>query len=105
MAVELPQNLEELAELINQASALYNQLQQQAQNEKVESQAAVQAAEANLTALLGPVGAAPGTDSIRAVLAYGQATIESNPGAAVFLVLVGLEQLVANQITVIKALK
>ena len=105
MAVELPQDLTELAELLNQASALYSQLQQAAQTEKVEAQAAVQNAIANLENLLGPVGAKPSQNSIRGVLAYGKATIVANPGTAFMLILQGLEIMVQNQIDLAKALK
>ena len=105
MAVELPQDLTELTELINQASALYSQLQQAAQTEKVEAQAAVQNAIANLENLLGPAGAKPSQNSIRGVLAYGKATIVANPGTAFMLILQGLEIMVQNQIDLAKALK
>lgn len=105
MAVELPQDLTELAELINQASGLYSQLQQAAQTEKAEAQAAVQNAIANLEALLGPVDAPAAQTSIRGVLAYGDPVIAANPGTAIVLVMHGLEILVENQINLAKALK
>ena len=105
MAVELPQDLNELAELINQASALYSQLQQAAQTEKAEAQAAVRNAITNLENLLGPVDEEPSQNSIRGVLAYGKAVIVANPGTAFMLILQGLEILVQNQIDLAKALK
>ena len=48
---------------------------------------------ASLQSLLGPANSAPGLTSIRAVQAYGDATIAQNPGQAVVLILAGMEEL------------
>lgn len=93
MTQVLPTTPDELRDLIRAASSALAALQQQEAQEAADNKATIGAAVAKLDALLGPVGAPAGTDSIRAVLANGDAVIEANPGVAAVLLVHGMETL------------
>lgn len=86
----------ELQELINKASDAKFQAENAAKNEAEERKVRLSEAATTLAGLLGPEGSEPGVSSIRAVLAYGEATIQAKPGVAVFLILQGMELLTAT---------
>ena len=80
----------ELQALMAQAQTLAAQKALQEQAERDLAQLTVNSAVATLTGLLGPENAEPGTDSIRAVLAFGTDAIKANVQEAVPLILEGL---------------
>lgn len=89
-------SLAELRSLANAISAQASVLEAQAVEEEKSQRDAVTGAIASLEALLGPENAAPGTDSIRAVLAFGDDAIRANASQAVPLIVHGMEQLTAT---------
>lgn len=86
----------ELQALINQASDQKFLAENAAREEAEARKQRLLVAVSELTALLGPEVAQPGMDSIRGVLAYGQEAVQTNPGQAVWLALVGMEQLTST---------
>lgn len=92
--------IEELAQLLRDATDVLNTKRAQAQADNDERREQITTAITNLEALLGPEGATPGTDSIREVLAYDDATIVANSGIAFRLILLGMESLTATTLDV-----
>lgn len=84
--------LDELRDLIGDANSRYATLEHTQQQETADLRTQIDAAIAQLDALLGPEGAPPGTDSIRAVLAYSDAEMAANAGVAFRLTFAGLAE-------------
>lgn len=105
MPITLPTNLEDLKELIEDATAAYFALQEQERQEAIQERQAIVNAISSLEALLGPVDAAPSTDSIRGVLAFGSEVIQQNASTAVPLILAGLDQLTQTTISIAKVVE
>lgn len=94
--------LEELRILIGQLATEINAREQAALDEKQNSRDQILAAKTTLEGLLGPVGAAPGTESIRAILAFGDEVIGQNVTIVVPMIIHGLEVITATMIEVTK---
>lgn len=92
----------ELQALINKASDQKFLAESAARDEAEARKQRLLAAVGELTALLGPVDAQPATDSIRGVLAFGQDTVQANPGQAAWLAIVGMEQLTSTVLDLAK---
>lgn len=98
----LPESLDDLRSLIEEATAAFFALQEQERQETDVARATIANAVAALEQLLGPTAPAPGTDSIRAVLAYGPETITANASTVVPLILQGMEILTNTLLAVAK---
>lgn len=94
--------LEELKQLIGQLATEINAREAAEQAEKDDSRAQIIAATTTLQGLLGPVGAAPGTESIRAILAFGDEVIGQNVAIVVPMIIHGLEIITSTMIEVTK---
>lgn len=105
MAFNLPSSPDDLRALIQEATAAYNAAQERERQEEQQERQAIVDAIGTLEALLGPVGAAPSTDSIRGVLAFGTETIQANSAAAVPLILLGLDQLTQTVLSIAKVVE
>jgi len=77
--------------LIQQLRLRIEQLRIEERDEQTERTARIGAAISELDALLGPEGAAPGVDSIRAVRGYDGQTMADNAAIAFPLAFQGLE--------------
>ena len=86
-------SIAEIEALFTQLSERLNQLRAEAATEDAERREGIEAAQAQLAALLGPEGAAPGTSSIRAVRGYSAQVMGENAGIALELAFTGLEML------------
>ena len=97
-------SVNQLQDLINKAQEQKFMAENAARDEAAARKERIKSAVTNLSALLGPVDAQPGMDSIRAVRAYGDDVIAANPGQAVALALLGLEQLTGTVLDLAKTI-
>jgi hypothetical protein len=105
MMVEVDLSKLSLAELRDLSTRVSNETflaEARSKQEAVDRKIRLAQSVTNLSNLLGPTGATAGTDSIRAVLAYGDETIAANPGQAVTLILHGLEVLTQTTLDLAK---
>lgn len=83
--------LTEVEALISEAQQRVDQLRLAEFNEQLARTARIGSAITALETVLGPVGAEPGTDSIRAVLRYDGPTMVEHAAIALPLIVHGLE--------------
>lgn len=91
---------DELLALFQAANAAYHAKEAEAAADAETRRAQIYAAIASLEALLGQHDGTPGTDSIRDVLQYDDATMAANAGLAFRLAFTGLEQLTATLLNI-----
>ncbi|AWN03351.1 hypothetical protein PBI_COUNT_28 [Microbacterium phage Count] len=96
--------LEELKELISIVATQISVLESQKANDKSEARNEIVNARAQLEGLLGPVDAAPSTESIRGVLAFGDEVISQNASTAVPLIVHGMASLTEVLINLTKTM-
>jgi len=101
----LPETEAELLQLINEANARVYALREAQQAEKDAARQILEQSDVALNALLGPENAPPSVNSIRGVLAYGDATISANSAAATPLIVHGMETLTQIVIELVKVTK
>ena len=104
----------ELTALINQATAQLRLRREQEQQEEQDRRSQIADAVATLEVLLGPEGATPDVNSIRAVRAFDMldvangktpgTTMGENAGLALSLAYAGLEQLTSTLLNVARVL-
>lgn len=97
-------SIAQLQELVSLVVTQISTLESSAKDDIRIAKEAVINARATLESLQGPVDATPGTNSIRAVLAYGDDFIVANASQAVPLIVHGMETLTTVMIDITKAL-